>query len=93
MTPPYLALFKDGYSEKRAIYAEKDLSTYPEHWHKPTQADIVQRFRVAVRLQIARIVANHARDRLDKAVKAAWLAGGYYAEYRAQLRQLKRIGG
>lgn len=91
--PPYLALFWGAYREKRAIYEKKDLSRYAEHRHRPTQADIVQRFRVAVRLQIARIVANHARDRLDKAVKAAWLAGGYFAEYRAHLRQLKRIGG
>lgn len=91
--PPYLALFRQSYAEKKAVYETKDLGKYPEHRHKPTQADIVQRFRVAVRLQIARVYACHARDRLDRAVKAAWLAGGYFAEYRAQLRQLKRIGG
>lgn len=69
------------------------LARYPEHNDIKFQSDLVTRFRVAVRLWLARTGSELWRGREDRAIKAATQAGRYYAEYRRHYKHLKGLPG
>ena len=92
-TASMVDLFRSGYAEKRAAVLAQDLDRYPEHRDIRFQADFVARLRVAVRMNIARAFACQVKGRPARAARAAYYGGGYFAEYRKHLRQLKAIGG
>lgn len=93
MSARFAAVFHAGYAGKMMATGGQNLAKYREHRDLRFQTDFVRRLRVAVRLNVARAFACHAKGRLARAERAAWLAGGYYADYRKHLRQLRAIGG
>ena len=71
----------------------KPLSQFPEHMDLTRQHDLVTRYRVAVRLFLARCYRWEARGRPDCAVLAAEQAGKYFGEYRQHYRHLRSLPG
>lgn len=55
--------------------------------------DMVTRYRVAIRLFIARCYREDARGNRDRAIRMAEQAGSYYAEYRRHFRYLRSLPG
>ncbi len=78
----YAAAFRKGYVEMSERCKAIDLTKYPEHMHRGSQSEIARQFRVATKLNIARIALGDVRERPAKAMKAARTAGRYFAEYR-----------
>lgn len=84
----FAEIFHAGYLGKMLAISGQDLTKYPEHRNTRFQADLVSRFRTAIRMNIARAYASDARGRKVRAERAAYLAGGYWAEYRKHFRHL-----
>lgn len=65
----------------------------PVHMDLVKQHDLVTRYRVAIRLFIARCYRWEARGRPDRAILAAEQAGKYFGEYRRHYRHLRSLPG